>query len=199
MLPGPGGGCSARHTRHTRPTVTIKVAVGDDVNKAAAAAAAAGGGVVLLAPGRHSISDVLSLGDGVQLVGAQEPAHPFSTLSRTPAAAAAAAAIPSSAVLSFDRKPATTNKPLIALSNASSTTDRFALRHLVVSVNVATAGYVIDIGGHGVEIEGIVVTMPTDTGKQLASVASTLHMHVSLCVQAFAMLRSRLYLGSAPI
>lgn len=163
------------------PTKVFKVAVGDDVSKALATAAAAGGGVVLLASGKHAVADGLCLGDGVQLVGASASS---STSVPAPSSASSASSASSSisppAVLSFDVTPATAGKPLFSLSNATSKTDRYALRNLVVDVNVAVSSYVIDVGGHGVEIEGVVVTMPTETGKQLPSVPSTLHMYADL-------------------
>eukprot|EP00040_Diaphanoeca_grandis_P027345 m.155549 g.155549 ORF g.155549 m.155549 type:complete len:802 (-) comp30939_c1_seq10:63-2468(-) len=148
------------------PSTQFPVAVGEDVAKAIAAAGAAGGGVVLLAAGKHSLSDVLQLTDGVQLVGASTSGTSLPSSS----------SVSSLAILSFASPLLAPKLPFISLSN-SSTSWRYAIRNVVIDIQVPSPSYVIDVGGHGVEINHVTVTMPTQTGKQLSSIGSVVHTH----------------------
>ena len=120
---------------------------GKNIAAALAAAAAAGGGVVVVGAGTHEMGNSsLELGDNVQLVGDGR------------------------ALLRWGQP---TTRPLIANANASTTASRYAVRDLTIAVEAAATGFVLDMGGHGVEISGVTVTMP----HTLSGAASVVHAH----------------------
>ena len=116
------------------PTRQFHVSAGSAVTAitdALAVAAAAGGGVVTLATGTWDMKNTsLRLAHNVQLAG--------------PAVA------PTAALLHWT-EPTTSSLFLNANLDASAKT-RYAVRDLSIYIGAASAGYVLDIGGHGVEI-----------------------------------------------
>jgi hypothetical protein len=113
------------------------------------AASAAGGGVVLLPGGTIDLgSTSLALGDGVALVG---------VLGQT--------------VLRWSQP---TDQALIAAASSQSAANgRYGIHNLTLDVAAATKSFVLDIGGHGVRIDGVTVNMP----HSLTSAASVIHTH----------------------
>eukprot|EP01052_Picozoa_sp_SAG31_P012836 SAG31_NODE_759_length_12288_cov_5.890475_12_plen_420_part_00 len=115
------------------PTTQFHVSAGSSVTAitdALAAAAAAGGGVVTLDAGTWDMKNAsLRLAHNVQLTG--------------PSATA-----PTAALLHWTEP---TTSSLFLNANASAKT-RYAIRDLSIYIGAASAGYVLDIGGHGVEI-----------------------------------------------
>ena len=74
------------------------------------------------------------------------------------------------AVLRFT-KP--TTAALVAATTDAGPGARWAVRRLTVEVAAPAKGFVFDIGGHGVQLEAVAVTMPHD----LSSAASVVHTH----------------------
>ena len=114
------------------PTKRFHIAAGSSVQTitdALAAAAAAGGGVVALAAGTWDMKNTsLRLAHNVQLTGPEDA--------------------PTAALLHWTEP---TTASLLSNANSSAKT-RYAVRDLSIYVGAAAAGYVLDIGGHGVEI-----------------------------------------------
>ena len=114
------------------PTKRFHIAAGSSVQTitdALAAAAAAGGGVVALAAGTWDMKNTsLRLAHNVQLTWPEDA--------------------PTAALLHWTEP---TTASLLSNANSSAKT-RYAVRDLSIYVGAAAAGYVLDIGGHGVEI-----------------------------------------------
>ena len=115
------------------PATQFHVSAGSSVTAitdALAAAAAAGGGVVTLDAGTWDMKNAsLRLAHNVQLTGPS-------------------ATVPTAALLQWTEP---TTSSLFLNANASAKT-RYAIRDLSIYIGAASAGYVLDIGGHGVEI-----------------------------------------------
>jgi hypothetical protein len=138
------------------PAKRFPVAVGESVAAAVAAAGAAGGGVVALAAGVHEMRGAsLALPHDVTLRGA---------------GVSAGAGAPSSTL----RWSENTTTPLIVNTNGSAAAaERYALRDVTIVVAAQSIDYVIDIGGHGVEVSGVTVTHSVAGG--VAGMASVVH------------------------
>ena len=133
------------------PSQVFPVPSGGNVTAAVASANAAGGGIMRLEAGEFDLgSSSLSLAHNVQLIGSSEAGG--SVLRRTQPAAA----------------------PLIGHATGGAT--RYALRNVHLSIEAAGWPYIINVAGHGVQLDGVVVrcdqTRPT-CGASLVHIVGT--------------------------